>query len=186
MDIKNAFLKGNLSEKVYMQPPLSLSIELNNVCHLQHAFYGLKQSSQAWFAKFNSTISRLGYIASHYDFALFFRRTDKGIILLLLYVDDMIITGDNLSGIKELKDFLNQQLEMKDFGYLNYFLGLEITHSIEKLYITQAKYVYELLSWAKLTDSKIVDTPIELNVHLTPLGGNHCLIPLFTDNWLVA
>ena len=73
---------------------------------------------------------------SHYDSALFLRHTDKGTILLLLYVDDMIITGDNLNGIQELKIFLNQQFEMKDLGHLSYFLGLEITHSTDGLYIT--------------------------------------------------
>ncbi|WKA03342.1 hypothetical protein VitviT2T_021457 [Vitis vinifera] len=92
-------------------------------------------------------------------------------ILLLLYVDDMIITGDDLSGIQELKDFLSQQFEMKDLGHLSYFLGLEITHSTDGLYITQAKYASNLLSQAGLTDSKTVDTPIELNAHLTPSGG---------------
>ncbi|XP_065636606.1 uncharacterized mitochondrial protein AtMg00810-like [Quercus suber] len=99
-------------------------------------------------------------------------------ILLLLYVDDMIITGDDLSGIQELKDFLCQQFEMKGLGHLSYFLGLEITHSIDGLYITQAKYASDLLSRAGLTDSKTVDTPVELNAHLTPSGGgrNHCLI----------
>ena len=76
---------------------------------------------------------------------------------------------------------------MKDLGHLSYFLGLEITHSIDELYITQAKYAFELLSRAGLTDSKTVDTSVELNVHLIPLeGGNHCLIPLFTDDWLTA
>ena len=110
-------------------------------------------------------------MASRYDSALFLRRTNKGTILLLLYVDDMIITGDDLSGIQELKDFLSQQFEMKDHGHLSYFLGLEITHSTDVLYITQAKYASELLSRAGLTDSKIVDTPIELNAHLTPTGG---------------
>ena len=90
-----------------MQPPPSLSIEPNKVCHFWHAFYNLKQPSRAWFAKFNSTISRLGYIAKPYDFALFLRCTDKGTILLLLYVDDMIIIGDDLSGIQELKNFLS-------------------------------------------------------------------------------
>ena len=83
----------------------------------------------------------------------------------------MIITGDDLSGIQELKDFLNQHFEMKDLGHLSYFLGLEITHSTDELYITQAKYVFELLSRVGLTDSKTVDTPVELSVHLTPLGG---------------
>ena len=75
-------------------------------------------------------------MASHYDSALFLRRTDKGTILLLLYVDDMIRTGDDIIDIQELKDFLSQQFEMKDLGYLSYFLGLEITHSTDGLYIT--------------------------------------------------
>ena len=110
-------------------------------------------------------------MASHYDFALFLYYTDKGTILLLLYVDDMIITGDNLSGIQELKDFFSQQFEMKDLRHLSYFLGLEITHSTDGFYITQAKYASELLSQVGLTDSKTVDTLVELNAHLTPTGG---------------
>ena len=107
MNFKNAFLNGNLSEEIYMQPPPSLTIEPNKVCYLRCALYGLKQAPRAWFAKFSSTISRLGYMASRYDSALFFRRTDKNTILLLFYMDDTIITGDDLSGIQELKDFLN-------------------------------------------------------------------------------
>ena len=107
MDVKNAFLNGDLSEEVYMQPPPGLSVESNKVCHLQRALYGLKQAPRAWFAKFSSTISRLGYMASHYDSTLFLCHTDKGTILLVLYVDDKIITGDDLSDIQELKDFLS-------------------------------------------------------------------------------
>ena len=168
MDVKNAFLNGDLSEEVYMQPPPGLFIESNKVCHLQRALYGLKQAPRAWFAKFSSTIFHLGYTVTSYDSALFLHRTDKGTILLLLYVDDMIITGDDHSGIQELKDFLSQQFKIKDFEHFNYFLGLEITHSTNGLYITQAKYAYKLLSQARLTDCKTVDTPIELNAHLTP------------------
>ena len=107
MDVKNAFLNGDLSEEIYMQPPPSLSVDSNKVCHLRRAHYGLKQASRVWFAKFSSTISHLGYMTSHYDFALFLRCTDKDTIILLLYVDDMIIIGDDLSGIQELKDFLS-------------------------------------------------------------------------------
>ena len=108
IDVKNAFLNRDLSEEVYMQPPFGLFVESNKVCHIWRALYGLKQAPRAWFAKYSSTISRLGYMISHYDSALFLCRTDKDTILLLLYVDDMIITGDNLSGIQELKDFLSQ------------------------------------------------------------------------------
>ncbi|RVW66926.1 Retrovirus-related Pol polyprotein from transposon RE1 [Vitis vinifera] len=135
MDVKNAFLNGDLSEAVYMQPPPGLSVESNKVCHLRRALYGLKQAPRAWFAKFSSTIFRLGYTAS------------------------------------PTQDFLSQQFEMKDLGHLSYFLGLEITHSTDGLYITQAKYASDLLSQAGLTDSKNVDTPVELNAHLTPSGG---------------
>ena len=83
----------------------------------------------------------------------------------------MIITDDDLSGIQELKDFLSQQFEMKDLRHLSYFLGLETTHFTNELYITQAKYASKLLSRAGLTDSKTVDTPVELNGHLTPSWG---------------
>ena len=112
MDVKNAFFNGELSEEVYMQPPPGLSVDSNKVCYLRRALYGLKQAPQAWFAKFSSTIFRLGYTVNPYDSALFLLCTDKGTILLLLYVDDIIITGDDLSGIQELKNFLSQQFEI--------------------------------------------------------------------------
>jgi hypothetical protein len=162
MDVKNAFLNGDLSEEVYMQPPPGLSHPPDKVCRLRRALYGLKQAPRAWFAKFSSTVSRLGFSISSYDSALFLRRTGKGTILLLLYVDDMIITGDDLSGIQELKAFLSQNFEMKDLGHLSYFLGLEITSSDDGFYLTQAKYTSDLLSRAGLTDHKILDTPIVL------------------------
>ena len=75
-------------------------------------------------------------MANHYDFVLFLRHIDKGTILLFLYVDNIIITSDDLGGIQELKDFLSQEFEMKDLGHLSYLLSLEITHSIDELYIT--------------------------------------------------
>ena len=78
MDVKNAFLNGELSEEVYMQPPLGLFVDSNKVCHFRRALYGLKQAPRAWFAKFNSTIFRLDYTTSPYDSALFLHRTDKG------------------------------------------------------------------------------------------------------------
>lgn len=91
--------------------------------------------------------------------------------MLLLYVDDIIIIGVNLNGIQELKDFHNQQFEMKDLGYLSYFFGLEITYSVDGFYLTQAKHVSDLLSRTGPTDSKVVDTPIELHAYLTPSCG---------------
>uniref|UniRef100_A0A2N9GCA0 CCHC-type domain-containing protein n=1 Tax=Fagus sylvatica TaxID=28930 RepID=A0A2N9GCA0_FAGSY len=125
MDVKNAFLNGDLTEEVYMQAPP----------------------------------------------ALFIRRSDKGMILLLLYVDDMIITGDDHSGISDFKLFLHQQFEMKDLGHLSYFLGLEVSSDSTGYYLSQAKYASDLLSRAGLTDTKVVSTPLEMNARLTPLDG---------------
>ena len=119
----------------------------------------------------------MGYTTSPYDSALFLHRTDKGTILLVLYVDDMIIIGDDLNGVQELKNFFNQQFEMKDLEHFSYFLGLEITYSTNSLYITQAKYTSKLLSQAGLTDSKTINTPIELNAHLTPSTGKSLFNP---------
>jgi hypothetical protein len=163
MDVKNAFLNGDLSEEVYMQLSSRLSPSTNKVCRLRRALYGLKQAPRAWFAKFSATVSRLGYSINSYDSTLFIRCTDRGTILLLLYVDDMIITG-----IQELKQFLSQHFEMKDLGPLSYFIGLEISSSSDGYYLTQAKYISDLLSRANLTDSKIVDILIELNTRLPP------------------
>lgn len=79
MDVKNAFLNGDLSEEVYTQPPPGLSVESNKVCHLRRALYGLKQVPRAWFAKFSSTIFRLGYTANPYDSTLFLRLLIKAL-----------------------------------------------------------------------------------------------------------
>uniref|UniRef100_A0A2N9I834 Integrase catalytic domain-containing protein n=1 Tax=Fagus sylvatica TaxID=28930 RepID=A0A2N9I834_FAGSY len=174
MDVKNAFLNGELTEEVYMQLPPGFSQPPGfspKVCRLRRALYGLKQAPRAWFAKFSSTISQHGFSASSYDSALFFRRSDHGITLLLLYVDDMIITGDDVQGIQDLKRFLGQHFEMKDLGPLSYFLGLEVSSSSDGYYLTQAKYTSDLISRAGITDSKIVDTPIEYNNRLNTHDG---------------
>jgi hypothetical protein len=146
MDVKNAFLNGDLMEEVYMQPPPGYSHPLDKVYRLRRALYGLKQAPKAWFAKFSSTIAQLGFLLSSHDFALFVRQTNSGIVLLLFYVDDMIITGDDVSSIQALKGFMNQHFEMKDLGPLNYFLGLKVTTRPDGYYLSQAKYASNLLS----------------------------------------
>jgi hypothetical protein len=171
MDVKNAFLNGDLLEEVYMQPPPGYPDSQNQVCRLRRALYGLKQAPRAWFAKFSFVVAQQGFTPSSYDSALFIRHTSTGITLILLYVDDMIITGDDTASICDLQKFLSQQFEMKDLGTLSYFLGLEVTSSSDGYYLSQAKYASDLLSKAGLTDSKTVSTPLELNVKLNTTDG---------------
>ena len=138
----------------------------HRVCRLRRALCGLKQASRAWFAKFSSTISQHDFSGNSFDTALFLRWSDHGITILLLYVDDMIITSDDMRGIQDLKHFLSCQFEMKDLGPLNYFLSLEVSYSANDYYLTQTQYTFDMISRASITDSKIVDTPIEYNYRL--------------------
>uniref|UniRef100_A0A2N9G9D7 Integrase catalytic domain-containing protein n=1 Tax=Fagus sylvatica TaxID=28930 RepID=A0A2N9G9D7_FAGSY len=142
MDVKNAFLNGDLLEEVYMQPPSGYPDSQNQ-----------------------------GFTPGSYDLALFIHHTSTGITLILIYVDDMIITGDDTAGIHDLQKFLSQHFEMKDLGTLSYFLGFEVTSSSDGYYLSQAKYASDLLSKAGLIDSKTVFTPLELNVKLNPIDG---------------
>ena len=108
----------------------------HRVFRLRQTLYGLKQAPRAWFAKFSSTISQHGFSGSSFYTTLFLRRSGHGIIILLLYVDDMIITDDDMQGIQDLKHFLGRQFEMKDLGPLNYFLGLEVSFSADGYHLT--------------------------------------------------
>ena len=171
MDVKNSFLNGDLIEEMYMQAPPGYLDYLDKVCFLRHAFYGLKQASRAWLAKFSTTVHQFGFSSSSHDTTLFIRQSDKGMILLLIYVDDMIITGNDHSSISNFKQFLHQQFEMKDLGHLSYFLGLEVFFNSTCYYLSQGKYAFDLLSRAGLTDTKVVFTPLEMNACLTPLDG---------------
>ncbi|KAA0038938.1 putative mitochondrial protein [Cucumis melo var. makuwa] len=108
----------------YMKPPPGTTPPLQKVCLLFRALYGLEQASRAWFATFSSTITQLRFTSSSHNSALFTRQTSRGIVLLPLYVDDMIITGDDSHAISDLQCYLGKHFEMKDLGNLSYFLDL--------------------------------------------------------------
>ncbi|XP_057975295.1 uncharacterized mitochondrial protein AtMg00810-like [Malania oleifera] len=171
MDVKNAFLHCELTEEVYMCPPPGSHHLLHQVCKFRRALYGLKQAPRAWFAKFSTIVRDFGFTSSLHDSSFFIHKLDQDTILLLLYVDDMIITGDDASEILVLKTHLSQHVEMKDLGKLSYLSGLEITSNSKGYYLSQAKYALDILTQARLIDSKICTTPFELNSKLTPMDG---------------
>ena len=138
---------------------------------LCRALYGLKQTPRAWFATFSSTITQLGFTFSSHDNALFTRQTPHDIVLLLLYVNDMIIIGNDPHAISDLRHYLGQHFEMKDLGSLNYFLGIEVSRRSDGYLFSQAKYASDLLARSGITDSSTTSTPLDPNVHLTPFDG---------------
>ncbi|KAK1663670.1 hypothetical protein QYE76_051829 [Lolium multiflorum] len=172
LDVQNAFLNGELHEEVYMQPPPGYSIPDGMVCRLRRSLYGLKQAPRAWFQRFTSVVTSAGFVPSAHDPALFVPTYSRGRTLLLLYVDDMIITGDNPEYIAFVKARLRDQFLMTDFGPLHYFLGLEVSSTSDGFYISQEKYIQDLLTRAALGDERTVETPMELNVHLRSTDGD--------------
>src|SRR5258707_13654314 len=118
--------------------------ESSQVCHLRKALYGLKQSPRAWFGKFSDAVLRFGMKRCHSDHSVFSLASDQGRILLIVYVDDIIITGDNKKGIDDLKLFLQRQFHTKDLGKLRYFLGIEVARSKEGINLSQRKYVLDI------------------------------------------
>jgi len=171
MDVKNAFLHGDLHEEVYMHPPLGVDAPPSYVCHLRRALYGLKQAPRAWFERFVSVITAAGFSPSPHDPALFTHISSRGRTLLLLYVDDMLITGDDAEHVSLIKRHLSQQFQMTDLGPLSYFLGIEVLHSQQGYYISQSKYIQDLLVRSGLTDNKIAATPMDLHLQLRPNDG---------------
>jgi hypothetical protein len=125
--VKNAFLNGELREDVYMHPPPGYSIPEGMVCHLRRSLYGLKQAPRAWFQRFAYVVIAAGFSVSAHDLALFVHVSPRGWTLLLLYVDNMIITGDDPEYIAFVKARLSDQFLIFDLSLLRYFLRIEIS-----------------------------------------------------------
>ncbi|KAK8952504.1 hypothetical protein KSP39_PZI004609 [Platanthera zijinensis] len=161
LNIKNAFLYGDLQEAVYMeQPPGYVAQGETRVCRLQKAIYGLKQSPRAWFEKFSGIVTAVGFARSSADHSLFIRKTSLGLVVLAVYVDDILLTGDDQEGVALTKRHLRQHLVTKDMGSPKYFLGIEISRKPNSLVISQRKYALDILKEAGLTGAKPARCPM--------------------------
>ncbi|KAJ0444187.1 putative RNA-directed DNA polymerase [Helianthus annuus] len=172
-DVKNAFLHGELEEEVYMEAPPGFTKDFKpgEACRLKKSLYGLKQSPRAWFGRFTLAMKRYGFEQSNSDHTLFLKRRDKLITCLIIYVDDMIVTGNDEEEMKRLKANLFSEFEMKDLGRLKYFLGIEVLKSNRGIFICQKKYVLDLLAETGMIDCKPSDTPMIMNQKLVMEEG---------------
>jgi hypothetical protein len=162
LDVKNAFLHGSLKEVVYMeQPPgFSNSHFPKHVCRLHKALYGLKQAPRAWFDRFSSFLLTLGFKCSTADSSLFIFRSKNVIILLLVYVDDIIVTSNTPSLLSRLVSRLSSEFSMKDLGPLHYFLGIEVIPFSGGLFLSQQKYARDILARSSMTGCNPIGTPL--------------------------
>ena len=167
-DVKNAFLHGDLEEEIYMElpPGYRCADKPIMVCKLERSLYGLKQSPRAWFGCFSSAMKGYGYSQSNSDHTLFLKGAQGRMTALIIYVDDMIITGNDSAEIMRLQELLSREFEMKNLGGLKYFLGIEVARSKEGIYLSQRKYVLDLLTEVGMLDCKPADTPMVQNCKL--------------------
>ncbi|CAL8150569.1 unnamed protein product [Prunus armeniaca] len=171
LDVNNAFLHGDLHEEIYMSPPPGLQRQGENlVCRLNKSLYGLKQASRQWFAKFSTAVQAAGFVQSKADYSLFTCRNGKSFTALLIYVDDILITGNDLKAISILKQFLHSRFRIKDLGDLKYFLGIEVSRSKRGISISQRKYTLKILKDGGILGAKPVNFPMEQNIKLSDTG----------------
>lgn len=169
-DVKNAFLNGYLEEEVFMDPPPGMNYG-GKVCKLNKALYGLKQSPRAWFGRFSKFMRKIGYKQSDADHTLFVKSYGDKVTALIVYVDDMVVTGNDPDEINTLQGLLSREFELKDLGDLRYFLGIEVARSKHGIVMCQRKYVLDLLAETGMLECQPIDTPIEVNHKLTESTG---------------
>jgi hypothetical protein len=174
MDVKNDFLHVDLQEKVYMEQSLGYVDQThpNLVYKLKKVLYSLKQTPRAWLNKIGQNLVTSGFHTSNADFSLYVKKRDRGIMVIDIYVDDLIIIRDNDVDILDLKKLLKQTFEMKDLGELRYFLGIEVIQSPKGIWLLQRQYALNKLSEYGMMRCKPISISLQQNVKLSADEGD--------------
>ena len=139
-DVKNVFLHGELKEEIYMDLPPDFYMHLKGkkkVFKLKKSLYGLKNSPWAWFGRFTKVMIIVGYKQIHANHTLFVKHsTSREMTTLLVYVVEIIVTGNDLEERETLKQCLAKEFKIKELGRLNYFLGIEMVHSKKEIFVS--------------------------------------------------
>ncbi|XP_071728180.1 uncharacterized mitochondrial protein AtMg00810-like [Rutidosis leptorrhynchoides] len=179
LDVQNAFLNGNLHETVYLKQPQGFvdSAKPNHVCLLQKSLYGLKQAPRAWFHRLSQALFSMGFHGSKTDPSLFVYSSGHTLLYMLVYVDDIILTGNSQAAIDDIVQRLVRMFSIKGMGSLSYFLRIEVTRTGDDVILSQRKYIHEILECAGMYDTKPVSSPMTSNESLA-LGDG----PMFADS----
>ncbi|KAG8501645.1 hypothetical protein CXB51_004727 [Gossypium anomalum] len=172
LDVKTAFLHGELEEDIYMQQPegFTVSEKEDYVCLLKKSLYGSKQSPRQWYKRFDSFMTSHDFKRSSFDSCVYFKKNNDGsFVYLLLYVDDMLIAAKDKGEIRKVKAQLSEEFEMKDLGPAKKILGMEILRDrkTSKLYLSQKGYIEKLLCRFNMRSAKPVSTPLAAHFRLS-------------------
>ncbi|GJV64478.1 putative ribonuclease H-like domain-containing protein [Tanacetum coccineum] len=163
MDVKSAFLYGKIEEKVYVcQPPGFEDPDFpDRVYKVEKALYGLHQAPRAWYETLSTYLLDNGFQRGKIDKTLFIRRDKGDILLVQVYVDDIIFGSTKKSLCTEFEKMMHKKFQMSSMGELTFFLGLQVKQKEDGIFISQDKYVTEILKKFGFTDVKTASTPME-------------------------
>lgn len=175
LDVNNAFLQGTLTDEVYVKQPLGFIDKdwPHHVCKLRKALYGLKQAPRAWYEELKRTLISAGFQNSVADTSLFIYHRGRDLVYVLVYVDDIVVTGSRPALITKVISTLADRFSIKDLGNFSYFLGIEASRSSKGLHLMQCKYIIDLLTKTSMLSAK----PVAPHPRLTLNSGSPLLNP---------
>ena len=171
MDVKTAFLNGDLDEDIYMEQPEGHQAggsEAHYVWKLRKSLYGLKQAGRAWNKKMDAALIDMGFQPTHSDSCVYVKRDGDTVMFLLVYVDDLLLVSSDAGQLESVKAALQGRFEMKDMGEAEFILGVQIRRDRAKrqLYLSQAEYIRTVLERFDMQDCKPVASPMAAGVKL--------------------
>ncbi|KAK3133143.1 hypothetical protein QOZ80_6AG0532910 [Eleusine coracana subsp. coracana] len=169
MDVKSAFLNGDLKEEVYVHQPPGFVIpgKEDKVLRLRKALYGLRQAPRAWNAKLDSTLKGMGFEQSPHEAAIYRRGNGGNALLVGVYVDDLVITGTKDAEVAAFKEDMKATFQMSDLGPLSFYLGIEVHQDDSGITLRQTAYAKRIVELAGLTDCNPALTPMEEKLKLS-------------------
>ncbi|GJZ07686.1 retrotransposon protein, putative, ty1-copia subclass [Tanacetum coccineum] len=176
MDVKIAFLNGHLSEEVYMEQPEGFVNPKypNHVCKLKRSIYGLKQASRQWNKRFDDEIKKFGFTQNPDEPCVYLKASGSYVAILILYVDDILLMGNNIPMLQDVKSYLGRSFAMKDLGDAAYILGIKIYRDRSKRLIglNQSAYIEKILKRFYMENSKRETIPMQEKLKLSKSQGN--------------
>lgn len=183
MDVKSAFLHGDLKEEVYVTQPEGFVQPGNSgkVYKLIKALYGLRQAPRAWNVKLDQTLKSLEFKKCNLEQAVYTKRNKNSTIIVGVYVDDLIITGTPKKEVELFKSQMEEKFEMSDLGLLAYYLGIEVTQTGGEITIKQTGYINKILKETNMNDSNDTKIPIDPGTKLVKAEDVTQLTQLTTE-----
>lgn len=168
LDVKSAFLNGELEEEVYVTQPEGYQKKENpqKVYRLTKALYGLKQAPRAWNACLDRYLKSLGFIRCAHEYSVYIKKNNGSLLIIGVYVDDLLVTGSCPKEVQSFKEDMSLKFEMSDLGPLTYYLGIEVNQQGDWITLKQEAYARTLLAKTRMNECNPATSPMDHKLQL--------------------